>query len=97
MGGWGGFAGHFKKQASKQGPTGEKNKNIQQGSGQEREKEKTKTAKCKHINKELSPCLQLGTDALPEACRCLSVVGPRGGPHFTACEHACKAVMFFTF
>lgn len=39
-----------------------------------------------NINKELPLCSQLAPDAAPGARRCLSAVGPRGGPHFTACE-----------
>lgn len=49
-----------------------------------------------NINKELSLCSQLGTDAQPEACRCLSAIRPHGGPRFKECKRACKAVMFFT-
>lgn len=37
-----------------------------------------------NINKELSLCSQLGTDAQPEACRCVSAIRPHGGPHFKA-------------
>lgn len=46
MGGWGEFAGYFKKKNKKQALVRQA-KYIQQGSGQEREGGKKKEAKCK--------------------------------------------------